>query len=207
MFDVTQPFRITIVSGEKKSCSIKYPADSDWCERTRARKSIRQNIGRGKTRPVPVRSDDQDLRLFQRLRLDTGGVEFDASDAAAVIGRLDDCGVTDVSRESGLFKLTLELGLRNRTTKEPLRTTHLLRCPTKREQIEHERSSVDVIDGGKMREIRVALEPSGELYDKLLKSTDGYAGEVPINHKFAVVYELLQEIERLEEEDDEDPEA
>lgn len=207
-FDISEPFRITIVSGDKKSCTVKYPTDADWCERTRNRKSVRQNMGRGKSRPVPIRSDDADLRLFERLRLDSGGAEFDASDAAAVIGKLDDCGVVEISREQGRFRMVLELGLRDRATKEQIRTVHFLRCPSKREQFNHERQSVDVVDGGRMREIRVALEPSGELYDKLVERTEGYAAAgVPVNHKFAVVFELMEEISRLESEDDDDPEA
>lgn len=205
MFDVSQPFKITIVSGERKTCTVSYPSDVDWCERSRSRKSIRQNIGRGKSRPVPVLSDDRDARLFERIRQDTDGPEFDAADAASVITRLDDCGVVEVAREQGLFRLTLELGFRDRATKETIKTVHKLRCPSKREQLDHQRQSVDVVDGGRMREIRVALEPSGTLYDKLVQSNEGYNGAVPINHKFAVVYELLQEIDHLE--DDDDPEA
>ncbi len=82
---------------------------------------------------------------------------------------------------------------------------HVLKIPTQRQMMDYGDSSVRVIHGRRLQEIHVSLEPAAELYDRILESTEGYAGAVPIIHKAAAVTELIAQLNAEDEE--EAPEA
>lgn len=199
MFDVATPKKMSILSGsmDKKTCMVRYPSDEEWCDRIRRQKMVRQNVGRGKTRPIPQRPEIIDAALFGKIRLDLDGPTFDEAEAADVIDRVDRAEVVEVVGEPEGFTVKL-LAMKR------FETSHLVRVPFKGELLKHERSSFSRLDGGRTQEIRVAMEPSGALYDAIALRSSGYIGAVPINHKYAVVFEIIQEIER--DEDDDDPE-
>ncbi len=204
MFDSKATIKIGILSGslDRKICVVRYPTDDEWCERTRKLKMVRQTMGRGKSRPVPQRQEAVDAGLFAAIRLDTDGIAFDAAEAADVIDRLDRAEVTAAKRGPDGFEFSL-LAMKKHETE------HVLRVPSKQQMLDHQRASIWREDGGRFQEIRVSMGPSVGLYDALLVRNSGYAGAVPANHKYAIAFELLQEVERAEEafDEDEDPEA
>jgi len=190
LFNAGEPFSIKIISGGDKTCEVRYPTDQELCERTRKQKMVRKNLGRGKSMPMTTKSEHEDARLFEKIRIDTDGPEFDDADAAEVIGRLDLATVQDITRNADGYLVTLKA---MRYT-----TTHTLSVPYRHQVLEHERSSVFRQNDNKLEVLRIALEPSGQLYDTLIKATTGYAegSRVPINHKFAIIYELLAFVDR-----------
>jgi hypothetical protein len=203
-FDTKATLRIGILSGslDRKVCVVQYPTDDQWTDRTRKLKMVRQAMGRGKSRPVPQHQESVDAALFAAIRQDADGVPFDAAEAADVIDRLDRAEVTAAKRGPDGFEFSL-LAMKKSETE------HVLRVPSKQQMLDHQRASIWREDGGRFQEIRVSMGPSIELYDALLVRNSGYAGAVPANHKYAIAFELLQEVERAEEdfEGDEDPQA
>lgn len=197
LFDSSKPIKVRIISGEAKTCEVSWPTDEQWASRARRQRFVRQNIGRGKTRLVPTSSGKLDTELFEQIRLDKGGVPFDDAEAAMVISRLDRAQVADVIAEPGGYRITLDCG--------KAQTAHVLKSPTAAQRLKHDRLSAAQETSGRFTETRIALEPSGDLYDALMTASEGYVGAVPLPHKYAVVFELLQTIER--EEEDSDPEA
>lgn len=202
MFDRNAVKTVGILSGTRKTCSVRFPTDAEWAARSRGIKMVRQQIGRGKSKPVPQDREKVDAALFAAIRVDKDGAEFDAAEAGQVIDAIEACKVAEVEMLTNEAVLSLEVG--------KVETKHRLRFPFSSEQLRYERLSISRIDAGRWMEVRVAMEPAGDLYDALSLGFEGYAGEgltaVPLNHKFAVVHELLEECARLQE-DLNDPEA
>ena len=233
IFDISKPFHHRILSGAWKTCSTRYPSKEEWCERARKQKIVRKSLGRGKSMPLPQRDESLDYRLFELIRLDervdervdNGGsgaysngshaeppAEFDEAEASRVIQRLD--RATVIKTDRGPDGYTLKLRSNWNSGSSWCYTTHILSIPTMAQALEHERACVYRTDDNALQILRINLEPSGVLYDKLVSGVSGYAGAspscIPITHKFAVVFELLSAIERdMEGEDEEgpDPEA
>jgi hypothetical protein len=51
------------------------------------------------------------------------------------------------------------------------------------------------LSGRRSQEWRSSLEPTIPFYDAIFVSAEGYAGDVPITHKYAAVQELLSQCE------------
>ncbi|MEI9971035.1 MAG: hypothetical protein WDO73_02725 [Ignavibacteriota bacterium] len=58
-------------------------------------------------------------------------------------------------------------------------TVHVVGIPTAEQMLLHERQSTKTTEGRRNQEIRGYLEPSGELYDKIVKSAEGYVIQRP----------------------------
>jgi len=196
LFDVSAEFRIRILSEGEKWCTVRFPTDEEWCERQRRQRTIRQSIGRQKAKYAVVGIEESSLELFRQIRLDDDGPEFNAAEATKVISRLERCEVTDVVREGD--KVRIEMAVPG------ARVSHVLKLPNQADVLAYSRASLTATEGRHGRsELRLSLEPGGELYDKIVVKTEGYAGAVPIVHKDAAVAELLAVL--AEEEEDDDP--
>jgi hypothetical protein len=192
LFNSKKLFRVPILSGGEKAALVRYPSDSEWCERARKIRSVRRFLGRGKSESQNLDSDAINLELFDRIRQDKDGVVFDAAEASAVLAKLDRSTVEACEREGDNFRIILKV---------PGATTeHLVRMPTRKEMDRHEAGSVKVTGARRAQEIREFLEPSGDLYDAITKESVGYDGPVPIVHKVAVVAEILMQM-AVEDED------
>lgn len=191
-------FDVKIISGEEKVATLRFPTDQELCDRARKLKLVRRNLGRGKTQSEAGNGVELSADLFARIRVDKDGPVFDDSDAAAFIGRLDRCEVSDVEREGNQFRVTMKVP---GTTVE-----HVLKMPTQKDLIDFGRNSMTAIDDRRQSEIRLKLEPSGDLWGRMVVSVEGYEGEghgaVPITHKDAALNEVIAQVQRLEEDDD-----
>lgn len=183
MIDLTKPMTVPILSGTVKSCKVMFPTDAQWCERARKQRVVRHFLGRGKSKTDYDRgADEVNLELFTRIRQDDGA-PLTAAEATLVLGKLEKGRIEDVERAGDQFVVRLRTGIGD--------TVHTVSMPTAEDMLAHERRSTQAIDGRRNQEIRGYLEPTGELYDRIVKKADGYAGAVPIVHKVFVVEEVL----------------
>lgn len=203
MFDTQKEFEVGIRSGGRKVCRLRFPTDAEWCERARAITTVRRFLGRGKSTSETTGAEAANERLFDKIRLDKDGDPFDQAEMAAAIERLERASVESITPRSSGYSVSLRVPGREGENI----TEHVLACPTLSQIDANEKASIRPVLGRRTNEIKVFLEPSGELYDRLIQCKPeeaGYAGAVPIIHKVAVVTELIQHVT---EEDDENPEA
>lgn len=193
VFDTTAQYRAKVLSGGVKACVVRWPADAEWCEYSRAQRTIRTALGRGKAKTTTSGEGAAAVALLAKIRVDLDGAAFDADEALDAIDQLEYGEVTAVTREAEQVRVVLRVW--------GVDTVHLLRMPTARERRRHEDASTERISGHRnTMEIRAYLEPSGLLYDALLQTVTGYAGAVPVVHKAVVVGEVLREIQIAIEE-------
>jgi len=188
---------ITIrVPNPPKSAHLRLPTTQEMLDRLAQQKSIRRTIGRRKSQTEFVPNPKADLDLFNQIRLDKDGPEFDEFEAGNAISKLTFCDVTDCERAGDEYRISL---------KTPFgATNHTVRIPTQRDITIYRRtvvSSTDLPHG--QEELRYRIEPSVELYDSVVSEIKGYAdsikpADVPPHHKSAVVVELVQAIDDLD---------
>ena len=178
-------FRVRIPSGEVKICTVRYPTDAEWSERMRHLKLLRTPLGREKfLSEIPDRVS-ADAALFAKICLDKDS-GFDECEASAVISQIDGCRVIETDRAGENFRVVLE------DAGETM--IHILRGPTQRAKMDYERAETRMISGRRTDEFTAYLEPAADLFGKLTVSVEGYAGAVPIVHKYAVIREVLNQI-------------
>jgi hypothetical protein len=188
---------ITIrVPNPPKTARLRLPTSQEMLDRLAQQKSIRRTIGRRKSQTEFVPNLTADLDLFNRIRLDKDGAEFDEYEAGSAISKVTFCEVTDCERDGDEYRVTL---------KTPFGVTvHTVKIPTQRDITIYRRtvvSSTDLPHG--QEELRYRIEPAVELYDSVVSKIEGYAAsfkpaDVPPHHKSAVVVELVQAIEDLD---------
>lgn len=199
VFDASKPFVVPILSGGEKRCEVNFPSDEQWCAWARAQRTVRHFLGRGKSQSEEVGLSKINAELFAKIRTNQDaqdGPAFDEAEAGVVIGRIERCTVASIDREGNNYRVEMKV--------PGARVVHVLRMPTAKEMQDHDRASTSVVAGRRSVETRAFLEPSGELYDKLHVSHEGYAGAVPIVHKSAAVSEVVAQL--AIDADDESPE-
>lgn len=187
-FDTSKSIRVSIESGgQKKTALLTFGDDAFWFERNRKTPTTRRNLGRNKSITDPAAIENVDLELFNKIRVDHDGDEFDAFEASAAISKLERNEVTNIARSGEGYDISM--------TALGCELTHVLKVPTQKDVIEFGRHSVRVIDARKTQDIRIYLEPAVELYDRLKVRTVGYTGGIPVIHKAAVVSELISDLQ------------
>lgn len=188
---------ITIrVPNPPKTALLRLPTNKEMLERLDQQKSIRRTIGRRKSQTEFVPNPKADLDLFNKIRLDKEGPEFDEYEAGNAISKLTFCDVTDCERAGEEYRVTLKTPFGD--------TVHTVRIPTQRDITVYRRSvvsSTDLPHG--QEELRYRIEPAEDLYDSVVSKIEGYAesfktADVPPHHKSAVVVELVQAIDDLD---------
>lgn len=193
VFDTAKPIRVTVQSGdEKKTAELTFGQDAFWFERNRKQPTTRRNLGRNKTITENNSGEVADHELFNRLRVDQDGPEFDDFEAAAAVAKLERNEITNVSRTGEGYQVEM--------TALGCDLLHVLKVPTQKDVIEFSRSSVRIIDGRKTQDIRIFLEPAEALYKRLLVRTEGYASAAPIIHQAAVVSEIINDLQSGEDD-------
>jgi hypothetical protein len=188
---------ITIrVPNPPKTAQLRLPTNEEMLERLDQQKSIRRTIGRRKSQTEFVPNLKADLDLFNKIRLDKDGAEFDEFEAGNAILKLSFCEVTDCQRAGDEYRVTLRTPFGE--------TVHMLKIPTQRDITVYRRtvvSSTDLPHG--QEELRYRIEPAVDLYDSVVTKIEGYAAsfkpaDVPPHHKSAVIVELVQAIDDLD---------
>jgi hypothetical protein len=187
--NIVSHFKVQIPSGTIKTCTVRWPTDQEFCDRVHRLKIVRRSLGRGKGITDTPGEHQVNLEFFNRIRVDEDGPVFDAYEATKVIERFDRCSVINVERVGADYRIELDV------PGGPV--AHVLKIPTQRDAQEYARAATKFIDDRRQLEILVAFEPAATLYEKVMVSTEGYAGAVPITHKHAVVREMLDQIDAL----------
>jgi len=196
MFDYNQEIGLSLDTDQgRKKVAVRYPSDAEWITWRRKKKILQKDLGRGNFQMEPSAPGAADLELLNAIRIDKDGPPIDEAEAFEIINKL---GHADVNkrpeREDPGYRIELKVMQR-------LNTVHLLRIPSVKDKQTYNRAKSPVTYGQYgYQEIRINYQAGAELYDKLIASTEGYAGQVPINHKAEVINVLLQEIAMAEQE-------
>jgi hypothetical protein len=193
MIDLSKPITVPIISGTEKRVRVRFPSDGEWCERARKQRVVRHFLGRGKSQTDDDSETDRlNAEFLARIRQGQDGPALAPAEATLVLGKLERARVAEVEREGDAYRIVLKTALGE--------TLHVVGIPTAEQMLIHERQSTRTTEGRRNQEIRGFLEPSGDLYDKVVKSSEGYAGAVPIVHKVPVITELLAQISAADDE-------
>lgn len=180
-----------------KVAVLGLPTNEQMTTRLEAQKSLRRTLGRRKSQTEFQPNLKEDLKLFQAIRQDKDGDEWDEFEASHIINKLLYCEVTEGERDGDdLFNITLKTNFGE--------TKHKLRIPTQKAIQMYRRSVASTIElPHNVEEVRYRVGPSVELYDGVVVEVSGYTDAftpktVPPHHKSAVVVELVQAIEDLD---------
>ena len=180
VFDASRPIAINLRTPEGvKTVRVRFPSDDEWIERQRRRKAIIKQLGRGMSETTVANGEDVDAAMVAKIRSDETP-EIDPFEAMKVIEQLAQADVDDVVSEGDSFRITLRvLGAT---------TIHLLKMPSQKDVVDHRRAFARVLDLPYGRqELRINIAPVAALYKKLVVSSEGYVGEVPIVHQAVAV--------------------
>jgi hypothetical protein len=182
VFDAARPIAIHLrTPAGVKVIRVRFPSDEEWTDRQRKRKVIVKQLGRGVSETTIPESQDADAALLERIRVaEEDASDVDAFEASRVIEQLSQADVDDVAQVGEGFRVTLRvLGGA---------VAHLLRMPSAKDVFEYRRGFARVLDLPYNRqELVINLAPAGTLYKRLMLSTEGYAGEVPVIHAAVAV--------------------
>jgi hypothetical protein len=197
MFDANLPIEIPIRSGGDRRAMLRWPTDEELIDRSKKMRYVRRDLGRNQSVFDVPNATEVNANLFALLRQDPDPEAVDDAEASKFVERLLRADVVESHRQGDQFIITLSVVNR-------LEVTHTLRMPTQRELLDYSRQAMRTIDNRRSHDTRVTIEPSGQLWDKLLVSTEGYKnGNVPIIHKDAALVEVMAQMES----EDADPEG
>lgn len=187
MFSKQTLITIPVKSGTLKTCQVRWPTDEEWADLVRKNKGVR--IGSGEL--SWPRFEEAALDLFQLIRKDTDGPEFDQFEAGQVVARLRRVAVTGMEESADQFTVSL-------TVLGGTETVHTLQMPTARDVDNWLTKSSSRQTVGRQTIHRASVEPAAALYDKYFRSASGYvaangavqSSDIPIMHKEAVITEI-----------------
>jgi len=190
MFDAKQPITLHLRAPDGgKTVRVRFPTAEEWIDRQKKRKVIVKQLGRGVSEtPIPD-SAEADAALLARIRLpEENAPEVDPFEASRIIEQLSQADVDDVVQVGDAFRVTLRvLGGT---------VSHVLRMPSAKDVCEYRRGFARVLDLPYHRqELIINLAPAGARFKKLLESSDGYAGDVPIIHQAVAVKAAIDALE------------
>jgi hypothetical protein len=179
-----------------KVAILRLPTTEEMLVRLGQQKSIRRDLGRRKSQTEYVPNTKADLDLFNKIRLDKDGPEFDEFEASTAISKVTYCEVIDCQRAGEEYQVTLRTSFGE--------VKHWVRIPTQRDISIYRRGMVSAIElPHGQQELRYRTEPAIELYDAVAAKIEGYSAsykpaDVPPHHKSAVAVELVNAIDDLD---------
>ena len=194
IFDATRPVAIQLRGPDgTKTLRVRFPSDDEWVERQRRRKVIVKQLGRGISETTIPNGEEIDAALVAEIRTEETP-EVDAFEAQKVIEQLATCEVDDAVLAGDAFRITTRvLGGT---------TTHLLQMPSAKDVNQYRRGFARVLDlPFNRQELTINLRAAGDLYKKVVESTEGYAGDVPIIHQAVAVKAAIDALEASLQED------
>jgi hypothetical protein len=198
MFDAKQPITIHLRTPDGvKHVRVRFPTDEEWIDRQKKRKVIVKQLGRGVSETTIPDSAEADAALFAKIRVpEENAPEVDAFEASRIIEQLGQADIDDVEQVGDAFRVTLRvLGGT---------VAHIFKMPSAKDVFEYRRGFARVLDLPYNRqELIINLAPAATLFKKLLESSEGYSGEVPIIHQAVAVKAAIDALDgALEEQRD-----
>lgn len=195
VFDASRPVTVNLRTPDGvKAIRVRFPTDEEWIERQRKRKVIVKQLGRGVSETTIPDSQDVDGALLAKIRVgEDEGPVVDPFEASRVIEQLSQAEVDDVASIGDGFRVTLRvLGGT---------ITHELRMPSAKDVFEYRRGFARVLDLPYNRqELVINLAPAATLFKKLIQSSEGYAGDVPIIHQAVAVKAAIDALDAVFQE-------
>jgi hypothetical protein len=194
VFDASRPIAINLrTPGGVKTVRVRFPSDDEWVERQRRRKVVIKQLGRGISETIVANGEDVDAALVAKIRTDPAP-DIDAFEAAKVVEQLSTAEVDDVASEGDSFRVTTRVLGGS--------TAHVLTMPSAKDVFDYRRGFARVLDlpFGK-QELTINIAPAGVLYKKLVSSSWGYAGDVPIIHQAVAVKAAIDAMDNAFAED------
>lgn len=194
VFDASRPIAVNLrAPGGVKTVRVRFPSDDEWVERQRRRKVVIKQLGRGISETIVGNGEDVDAALVAKIRSDPAP-DIDAFEAVKVVEQLSTAEVDDVVSEGDSFRVTTRVLGGS--------TTHILNMPSAKDVFDYRRGFARVLDlpFGK-QELTINISPAGVLYKKLVVSTEGYAGDVPIIHQAIAVKAAIDAMDNAFAED------
>jgi len=195
MFDAKQPITIHLRTPDGvKPVRVRFPTDEEWIERQKKRKVIVKQLGRGVSETTIPDSAEADAALLIKIRLpEQNATEVDAFEASRIIEQLNQADVDDVVQVGDAFRVTLRvLGGT---------VAHILKMPSAKDVFEYRRGFARVLDLPYNRQEPIHhLAPAASLFKKLLESSEGYAGDVPIIHQAVAVKAAIDALDGVFQE-------
>lgn len=195
VFDASRPVTVNLRTPDGlKTIRVRFPTDEEWIDRQRKRKVIVKQLGRGVSETTIPDSQDVDGTLLAKIRVgEDEGPVVDPFEASRVIEQLSQAEVDDVASIGDGFRVTLRvLGGT---------VTHELRMPSAKDVFEYRRGFARVLDLPYNRqELVINLTPAAALFKKLIQSSEGYAGDVPIIHQAVAVKAAIDALDAIFQE-------
>jgi hypothetical protein len=194
VFDASRPIAVNLrTPGGVKTVRVRFPSDDEWIERQRRRKVVIKQLGRGISETIVGNGEDVDAALVAKIRSDPAP-DIDAFEAVKVVEQLSTAEVDDVVSEGDSFRITTRVLGGS--------TAHVLNMPSAKDVFDYRRGFARVLDlpFGK-QELTINIAPAGVLYKKLVVSTEGYAGDVPIIHQAVAVKAAIDAMDNAFAED------
>lgn len=195
VFDASRPVTVNLRTPDGvKTIRVRFPTDEEWIDRQRKRKVIVKQLGRGVSETTIPDSQDIDGALLAKIRVgEDEGPVVDPFEASRVIEQLSQAEVDDVASIGDGFRVTLRvLGGT---------VTHELRMPSAKDVFEYRRGFARVLDLPYNRqELVINLAPAATLFKKLIQSSEGYAGDVPIIHQAVAVKAAIDALDAVFQE-------
>lgn len=189
LFDTNALFKFPITLPEgKKLVTLKFPTDQQICDRQRARKITIIQYGANETETKSPESPDEDLKLLQELIQPPIVTCLDGYDAGRIIESITGCSALDPAEDGIAYKVQL-------LTYGGLITTHKVGIPSGAQKARFNRFFTSTREQGKIQKITINLDAGSDLYAALSGSAEGYAAEIPVTHKVAVVKAVIDKCE------------
>jgi hypothetical protein len=196
-FSAEIPWEVHINSGGEKIADLRFPTDEELCDRNRRFRLKRTAVSRTDTKYETPNEDMVDAALFDKVKIGERDTStYDEAEKSEFMTRMLRASVIDVERNGDGCHVDMQVG-------GGYKVHHQLRMPTQRQTHKYRRSTVLSTESRYGGETRVSIDYAGQLWDEVLISTEGYAGRVPVLHKFVAIQAIIDLMDR---EDDPDPE-
>ena len=189
-----------LITHPEKQCLLRLPTSAELMDYLGSQRSLMRDLGRGKSKYEEVPNPRADRKLFDALRLDKNGEEFDDAEALYAIGLITRIRVADCTRDGQQYIVSLY------TLFGP--TIHTVNGPWRKDMVEYSRTVDDPVTlPHGVEQHRFPPEVPCKLYDKILVSVTGYTDTgngsvltnvVPPHHKRAVVNAVMEALSLLD---------
>jgi hypothetical protein len=181
------------IQNPPKMCVLRLPTSEQIMTYMRAQKSVYRDLGRGQGEGEDLPTPQADQKLFNAIRIDKDGDEFDDAEALYAISQILLHRVVKTERDGQQYEVTLKTLFGD--------TTHTIEIPFQKDMAEYRRGIYKSRDVGRnVEERRFPPEVPVKLYDKFVRSSEGYAKNEPVppHHKRSVVAAVVSALVELD---------